>query len=92
MALSLLLINLWCLLLLIWCFLQGDAVVVLPDIRPAAAVHLLVLPRAHVPNVSSLAGPDVALGEMVVLSGTWGISRSAAAGLQGLGVHWVAAL
>jgi len=66
------------LLLLIWQLLQDDAVVVLPDIRPAAAVHLLVLPRTHVPNVSSLAGPDVALGEVIVLAGTLGASRKVA--------------
>lgn len=48
---------------------QDDAVVVLPDIRPAAAVHLLVLPRTHVPNVSSLAGPDVALVRHMVAVG-----------------------
>lgn len=35
---------------------------VLPDIRPAAAVHLLVIPRAHIPNVNSLGPTDVALG------------------------------
>ena len=38
-------------------------VVALPDIRPAAAVHLLILPKAHIPNVSSLSGADAALGE-----------------------------
>lgn len=42
---------------------QDDLVVVIPDIRPAAAVHLLVIPKAHIPNVSTLAGPDVDLGE-----------------------------
>lgn len=37
--------------------------VVIPDIRPAAAVHLLVMPKAHIPNVDSLAASDVHLGK-----------------------------
>lgn len=40
---------------------QDDLVVVIPDIRPAAAVHLLVLPKAHIPNVDSLAASDAQL-------------------------------
>lgn len=43
--------------------LQDELVVALPDRRPAAAVHLLVLPRAHIPNVSSLTASDAELGE-----------------------------
>lgn len=37
--------------------------IALPDIRPAAVEHLLVIPREHVPNVSSLTAADVHLGE-----------------------------
>jgi diadenosine tetraphosphate (Ap4A) HIT family hydrolase len=39
-------------------------VVALPDIRAAAAQHLLVLPREHIPNVSSLTAADAQLGEV----------------------------
>jgi hypothetical protein len=39
-------------------------VVALPDIRPAAAQHLLVLPREHISNVSSLTAADAQLGEL----------------------------
>lgn len=42
---------------------SDEHVVALHDIKPAASVHLLVLPRRHVPNVTSLAGADAALGE-----------------------------
>ncbi|KAF8059125.1 HINT4 [Scenedesmus sp. PABB004] len=40
---------------------QDERVVVLPDIRPAAALHLLVLPRAHVANVDALAASHAPL-------------------------------
>jgi diadenosine tetraphosphate (Ap4A) HIT family hydrolase len=43
--------------------LQDELVVALPDIRPAAAQHLLVLPREHIPNISSLTAADAQLGE-----------------------------
>jgi hypothetical protein len=47
-------------------FLQDELVVALPDIRPAAAQHLLVLPREHIPNVTSLIAADTQLGEGAV--------------------------
>jgi diadenosine tetraphosphate (Ap4A) HIT family hydrolase len=43
---------------------QDELVVALPDIRPAAAQHLLVLPRAHIPNVTSLAPANAQLGAL----------------------------
>lgn len=46
---------------------QDERVVVIRDRRPAAAQHLLVLPRAHIPNVSSLGPADVGLGVVELL-------------------------
>lgn len=41
--------------------------VAFPDIRPAAARHLLVIPRQHIPNTSSLQGSHAPLGKPCAL-------------------------
>lgn len=48
---------------------QDSRVVVIPDRRPAAAAHLLVIPRDHVANVTSLAPADAGLGEAAAAAG-----------------------
>ncbi|WIA38851.1 hypothetical protein OEZ86_002128 [Tetradesmus obliquus] len=40
---------------------EDELVVALPDHRPAAAQHLLVMPRQHIPNVTSLTAADTQL-------------------------------
>eukprot|EP00879_Flechtneria_rotunda_P012820 GHRR01013386.1.p1 GENE.GHRR01013386.1~~GHRR01013386.1.p1 ORF type:complete len:188 (+),score=52.39 GHRR01013386.1:312-875(+) len=37
---------------------QDETVIALPDKSPAAAQHLLVIPRTHIPNVNSLTAAD----------------------------------
>ena len=48
---------------------QTDAVVAFRDIAPKAPVHVLVVPRLHVPNVAALAAeaPEV-LAEMAAVA------------------------
>ena len=40
---------------------EDDHVVAFPDINPTAPVHVLVIPRKHVPNLSAAADEDLAL-------------------------------
>ena len=40
---------------------EDDLVLVIEDIRPQAPVHLLVLPRKHLPSLREAAGEDEAL-------------------------------
>ena len=46
-----------------------DAAIAFEDIAPVAPVHLLVIPRSHVPDVSAI-GPEFApvLGEVIDLA------------------------
>ena len=45
---------------------QGEAVLAFRDISPQAPTHVLVIPRAHHPDVAALAGADAAaLAELV---------------------------
>jgi histidine triad (HIT) family protein len=45
---------------------EGDAVVAFRDINPQAPTHVLVVPRAHHPDVAALAAADPAvLAELV---------------------------
>ena len=58
-----------------------DQLVVFPDIRPQAPVHLLIVPRRHIRSVNDIAEGDVALlGEMVaaakLMAGRSGIAAS----------------
>ncbi len=45
---------------------QDEEVVVFPDIHPVTPVHLLIIPRKHIPSVNTLTEADSALiGHMV---------------------------
>jgi histidine triad (HIT) family protein len=45
---------------------EGDRVVAFRDVNPQAPTHVLVIPRAHFPNVAALAAADLAtLAELV---------------------------
>ena len=47
---------------------EGDAVVAFRDINPQAPTHVLVVPRAHHPDVAALAAADpAALAELVLV-------------------------
>jgi len=47
---------------------EGDAVIAFRDINPQAPTHVLVVPRAHYPDVAALATADPgALAELVLL-------------------------
>lgn len=54
---------------LLCCPSQDERLVVFPDIRPAAAVHLQVIPRRHIKNLSALrpCEEDAALGALRAL-------------------------
>lgn len=45
---------------------QDDHVVVFEDIDPQAPVHVLVIPRRHIPSIADFTGADASLlGQMV---------------------------
>ena len=47
---------------------EGDAVIAFRDINPQAPTHVLVVPRAHYPDVAALAAADPgALAELVLV-------------------------
>ena len=47
---------------------QGDRVLAFRDLNPQAPTHVLVVPRAHHPDVAALAAADpAALAELVAL-------------------------
>jgi len=44
---------------------KGEEIVVFKDIRPEAPIHLLVVPRKHIPTVNDLTEEDrLVVGEM----------------------------
>lgn len=46
-----------------------DDLIVIKDIRPAAALHLLVVPRRHIPTLQDCGGEEQALlGKMMLLA------------------------
>ena len=46
--------------------LETDRILAFRDINPQAPTHVLVIPRAHYPNVAALAAADAALlGEVI---------------------------
>ncbi|MCL5292210.1 MAG: histidine triad nucleotide-binding protein [Actinobacteria bacterium] len=46
---------------------EDDDVIAFKDIRPQAPVHVLVIPRKHIPAIAELADEDASLvGELVV--------------------------
>jgi histidine triad (HIT) family protein len=48
---------------------EGDAVIAFRDINPQAPTHVLVVPRAHYPDVAALAAADPgALAELVLVA------------------------
>jgi len=46
---------------------EDDEVVAFEDIRPQAPVHVLVIPRRHIPTVNALADDDASLVGRLVL-------------------------
>jgi histidine triad (HIT) family protein len=45
---------------------QDDSVVAFPDINPATLVHILIIPKKHIPSVSNLSEDDLPLmGHMI---------------------------
>ena len=45
---------------------QDDKVVAFPDINPATPVHLLIVPRKHIPSLADLTQSDLPLmGHMI---------------------------
>jgi histidine triad (HIT) family protein len=45
---------------------QDDEVIAFPDINPAAPVHLLIIPKQHIPSLAHINEGDTALiGRMV---------------------------
>ena len=46
--------------------LQTDRILAFRDINPQAPTHVLIIPKAHYPNVAALAAADAALlGEVI---------------------------
>ena len=57
---------------------EDDEVLVFPDIRPQAPVHLLVVPKAHVGSLyDATAAHQSALGKMLAIAGR--VAREAGA-------------
>ena len=57
---------------------EDDEVLVFPDIRPQAPVHLLVIPKAHVASLyEATAAHQSALGKMLAIAGR--VAREAGA-------------
>lgn len=57
---------------------QTDNLIVIDNIAPKAAIHYLIIPKKHVPDITSLSQDDVSLaGEMVLMA------KSLAADLSG---------
>lgn len=57
---------------------EDDEVLVFPDIRPQAPVHLLVIPKAHVASLyDATAAHQSALGKMLSIAGR--VAREAGA-------------
>ena len=40
---------------------QDDEVIAFPDINPAAPIHVLIIPRKHIPSLRHLADSDIPL-------------------------------
>jgi histidine triad (HIT) family protein len=58
---------------------EDDDVVAFPDIRPQAPVHVLIIPKAHIPTLyDATAAHQAALGKMLAVAGR--IAREAGAG------------
>ena len=50
---------------------QTDNIIVIDNIAPKAAVHYLIIPKKHVPDIASLSHDDAVLvGEMVLMAKT----------------------
>ncbi len=48
---------------------QDKEVIAFPDIKPAAPVHLLIVPRKHIPSLAHLGEADLPLiGHMIMVA------------------------
>jgi len=49
---------------------QDDLIVALPDIKPAAPVHILIVPKKHTESLKTTSEEDqVLLGKMLLIAG-----------------------
>jgi len=66
---------------------RDEAVVAFRDVNPQAPVHVLLIPRKHIPSLCDLAAPDASLvGQIVQLAA--GLAESE--GIAGRGFRLVA--
>ena len=50
---------------------QTDNLIVIDNIAPKAAIHYLIIPKKHIPDITSLTHDDAVLaGEMVLMAKT----------------------
>ena len=50
---------------------QTDSLIVIDNIAPKAAIHYLIIPKKHIPDITSLTHDDAVLtGEMVLMAKT----------------------
>ncbi|KAG2442859.1 hypothetical protein HXX76_002938 [Chlamydomonas incerta] len=61
---------------------RSERLVAFPNIRPQAAVHLLVVPHAHVPNTDVLGAADLELVEEMERVGRELLAKTAPAGSE----------
>lgn len=48
--------------------LETDRGIVFPDVNPGAPVHLLVIPKEHLPDADSASGDEGLLGHLLALA------------------------
>ena len=62
---------------------EDELVLAFHDVRPQAQVHLLVIPREHVPTLyETAAGHEKALGRMLAIAGELARKEGAADGFR----------
>ncbi len=64
---------------------EDELVLAFHDVRPQAPVHLLVIPKEHVPTLyDAAAGHEQALGRMLALAGALARKEGAAKGFRAI--------
>ena len=64
---------------------EDELVLAFHDVRPQAPVHLLVIPKEHVPTLyDAAAGHEKALGRMLALAGELARKEGAAEGFRAI--------
>ena len=64
---------------------EDDTVYAFPDIRPVNLGHILVVPKAHYPNLYEI--PDEALGKMFVAAKKIAITAKKTVGANGINIQ-----